>query len=462
MSGNGAGSGHDEGVSRSITRPVVKVLIMGAAGRDFHNFNTYFRDNPAYEVVAFTATQIPGIANRQYPPQLAGSIYPLGIPIHSEHALEDLIHQHQIDQVIFAYSDVSHETVMHIASRVLACGADFRLLGPRSTMLRAHKPVISITAVRTGCGKSQTTRYIGRLLRQAGFRVAVVRHPMPYGDLKIQAVQRFAVYDDLDRESCTIEEREEYEPLIANGLAVYAGIDYAAILRRAESEADIILWDGGNNDFSFYQPDLSIVVVDPHRAGDETLYHPGETNLRMADIVIINKIDSADPAKVESVRSAIATANPAATVVLANSRITSEPPDQIYGQKVLVIEDGPTITHGQMAYGAGVIAAERQGARELVDPRPYATGSIAETFRKWPQIGPLLPAMGYSQEQIEELEDTINRTPADRVVFGTPIDLRRFMTLNKPAVRIFYELEEIHPQLELILKERLPWPGKLS
>ncbi|NCA98348.1 MAG: GTPase [Clostridia bacterium] len=435
---------------------------MGAAGRDFHNFNTYFRDRPAYEVVAFTATQIPGIADRRYPTELAGPRYPLGIPIHPEQDLADLIRHHQIDQVIFAYSDVSHETVMHVASQVLACGADFRLLGPHTTMLRSQKPVVAITAVRTGCGKSQTTRYIGRLLLQAGFRVAIVRHPMPYGDLKVQAVQRFATYDDLDRESCTIEEREEYEPLIANGLAVFAGIDYEAILRRAERQADIILWDGGNNDFSFYRPDLSIVVVDPHRAGDETLYHPGETNLRMADVVIINKIDSADPAKVESVRTAIAAANPAATVVLANSRITSDPPDQIHGQRVLVIEDGPTITHGQMAYGAGVIAAERQGARELVDPRPYASGSIAETFRKWPQIGPLLPAMGYSQEQIEELESTINLTPADRVIFGTPIDLRRFMTLNKPAVRIFYELEEIHPQLESILKERLPWPGKLS
>jgi len=460
MAGNAAGPGHNEGASQSIAKPPVKVLIMGAAGRDFHNFNTYFRDNPDYEIVAFTATQIPGIANRQYPPELAGPLYPLGIPIHLEQNLESLIRQQGIDQVVFAYSDVSHETVMHVASRVLACGADFRLLGPRATMLRAKKPVISITAVRTGCGKSQTTRYIGRLLRQAGFQVAVVRHPMPYGDLKIQAVQRFAIYDDLERESCTIEEREEYEPLIANGLAVYAGIDYTAILHRAEQDADVILWDGGNNDFSFYQPDLNIVVVDPHRAGDETRYHPGETNLRMADVVIINKIDSADPAKVEAVRTSIAAVNPAARVILANSRITSEPPDQIHGQRVLVIEDGPTITHGQMAYGAGVIAAERQGASELVDPRPYATGSIAETFHKWPQIGPLLPAMGYSQEQIGELEDTINRTPADRVVFGTPIDLRRFMTLNKPAVRIFYELEEIHPQLETILKERLPWPGK--
>lgn len=437
-----------------------KVLIMGAAGRDFHNFNTCFRDNPDYEVVAFTATQIPGIANRIYPPELSGPRYPQGIPIHPEQELESLIRQQGIDQVIFAYSDVSHETVMHLASRVLANGADFRLLGPHSTMLRAKKPVLSITAVRTGCGKSQTTRYLGRLLRQAGFQVAVVRHPMPYGNLKIQAVQRFGTFDDLWREACTIEEREEYEPLIASGLAVYAGIDYAAILQRAEQEADIILWDGGNNDFSFYQPDLSLVVVDPHRAGDETRYHPGETNLRMADIVIINKIDSADPASVEAVRLAVAAANPAARVILANSRITSEPADQIHGQRVLVIEDGPTITHGQMAYGAGIIAAERQGASELVDPRPYASGSITETFRKWPQIGPLLPAMGYSQTQIQELEETINRTPADRVVFGTPIDLRRFMTLNKPAVRIFYELEEIQPQLETILKEWLPWPEK--
>jgi len=326
MSGHRAGPGDDDRISRGPLAPPIRVLIMGAAGRDFHNFNTFFRDNPAYEVVAFTATQIPGIANRKYPPELSGPRYPQGIPIHPELELENLIHQHAVDQVIFAYSDVSHETVMHVASRVLAGGADFRLLGPRATMLRAKKPVISITAVRTGCGKSQTTRYIGRLLRQAGFRVAVVRHPMPYGDLKIQAVQRFATYDDLERESCTIEEREEYEPLIANGLAVYAGIDYTAILHRAEQESDVILWDGGNNDFSFYQPDLNIVVVDPHRAGDETHYHPGETNLRMADVVIINKIDSADPAKVEAVRTAIAVVNPAARVILANSTITSEPP----------------------------------------------------------------------------------------------------------------------------------------
>lgn len=441
-------------------RSSVKVLIMGAAGRDFHNFNTVFRGNPDYEVVAFTATQIPGIANRLYPPELAGPRYPQGIPIHPEVELESLIQQLGVDQVIFAYSDVSHEAVMHVASRVLASGADFRLLGPKSTMLASRKPVISITAVRTGCGKSQTTRYLGRLLKQAGFRVAVVRHPMPYGNLTVQSVQRFTTYDDLRLESCTIEEREEYEPLIANGLSVYAGIDYAAILQQAENEADVILWDGGNNDFSFFRPDLRIVVVDPHRAGDETRYHPGETNLRMADVVIINKIDSANPAKVEAVRQSIASVNPAASVVMANSRITCDPPDQIHGRRVLVIEDGPTITHGQMAFGAGVLAAERQGASELVDPRPFATGSIAETFGKWAQIGPLLPAMGYSAEQVRELEAAINRTPADLVVLGTPIDLRRFMTLNKPAVRVFYELEEIHPQLEGILQKLLPWPGK--
>lgn len=441
-------------------RSSVKVLIMGAAGRDFHNFNTVFRGNPDYEVVAFTATQIPGIANRLYPPELAGPRYPQGIPIHPEVELESLIQQLGVDQVIFAYSDVSHEAVMHVASRVLASGADFRLLGPKSTMLASRKPVISITAVRTGCGKSQTTRYLGRLLKQAGFRVAVVRHPMPYGNLTVQSVQRFTTYDDLRLESCTIEEREEYEPLIANGLSVYAGIDYAAILQQAENEADVILWDGGNNDFSFFRPDLRIVVVDPHRAGDETRYHPGETNLRMADVVIINKIDSADPAKVTVVRQSIASINPAASVVMAISRITCDPPDQIHGRRVLVIEDGPTITHGQMAFGAGVLAAERQGASELVDPRPFAAGSIAETFRKWPQIGPLLPAMGYSAEQVSELEAAINRTPADLVVLGTPIDLRRFMTLNKPTVRVFYELEEIHPQLEGILQKLLPWPGK--
>jgi len=432
-----------------------RVIIMGAAGRDFHNFNTYFRNNPEYKVVAFTATQIPGIESRLFPPVLAGPAYPEGIPIFPEAELPRLIREHQVNQVVFAYSDVSHLHVMHTASLVLACGADFRLLGPKNTMVRSVHPVISVTAVRTGCGKSQTTRYVGRLLRGFGLKVAVIRHPMPYGNLAEQVTQRFAEYGDLDRHRCTIEEREEYEPLINAGLVVYAGVDYEAILRLAESESDVVIWDGGNNDFPFYKPDLQIVVTDPHRAGDETSYYPGETNLRMADIVIVNKVDSAESRKVSAVEAAIKAANPGAKIILANSLISVEQPERVKGARVLVIEDGPTITHGQMAYGAGVIAAERLDAAELVDPRPYAVGSIAETFRKWPQLTRLLPAMGYSAVQIKELEQTINQSPADLVIIGTPIDLRRFMNIEKPAVRVRYDLEEIDPQLEGLVKKAL-------
>ena len=434
-----------------------RIIIMGAAGRDFHNFNTYFLENPAYQVVAFTATQIPGIESRVYPASLAGPAYPQGIPIFPEGDLPRLIKLFDADQVVFAYSDVSHTQVMHAASLVLACGADFRLMGPKSTMIKSRHPVVAITAVRTGCGKSQTTRYLGRILKEAGWQIAIVRHPMPYGNLESQVAQRFASYEDLDTHLCTIEEREEYEPLIDNGMVVYAGVDYAEILRQAESEADLIIWDGGNNDFPFYAPDLHIVVVDPHRAGDESNYYPGETNLRMADIVIINKIDSADSDKVEAVKAAIASYNPQAAVILANSHISVETPELVKGKRVLVIEDGPTITHGLMPYGAGVIAAERLGASELIDPRPYAVGSIADTYKKWPQLTCLIPAMGYSEMQISELQQTINNSPADLVIIGTPIDLRRFMRIDKPAVRVRYDLEEINPQLEKLLKAKLPF-----
>lgn len=433
-----------------------RVIIMGAAGRDFHNFNTYFRDNPAYEVVAFTATQIPDIEGRLYPPGLAGKAYPQGIPIYAEEELPELIKKHRVDQVVFAYSDVSHEYIMHKASLVLACGADFRLMGPETTMLKSKRPVVAVTAVRTGSGKSQTTRYVAELLTKAGKKVAIIRHPMPYGDLEEQVAMRFASYDDLDKFKCTIEEREEFEPHIDYGMVVYAGVDYEVILRQAEEEADVILWDGGNNDIPFYASDLHIVVVDPHRAGHETSFHPGETNLRMADIAIVNKIDSADPAKVEEVKAAIAANNPAATVILANSPITVEDPDSVKGKKVLVVEDGPTLTHGNMAYGAGVIAAEKLGAAELLDPRPYAVGSIKGTFTKYNHISRLLPAMGYGKTQVAELEETINTSPAELVVIGTPIDLRRIMSIDKPAVRVRYDLEEIGtPRLAELLKKIL-------
>ncbi len=429
-----------------------RVIIMGAAGRDFHNFNTYFRDNPAYQVVAFTAAQIPDIEGRVYPPSLAGSRYPEGIPIYAEEELPELIKKFNADQVVFAYSDVPHEYVMHQASLVMACGADFRLMGPKTTMLKSKCPVVAVTAVRTGSGKSQTTRYVAEKLAELGKKVVVIRHPMPYGNLEEQICMRFVTYEDLDRFQCTIEEREEFEPHIDNGIVVYAGIDYEVILRQAEEEADVILWDGGNNDIPFYVSDLHIAIVDPHRAGHETTYHPGETNLRMADMVIINKIDSADPAGVEEVKDAIEKYNPKAAIVLANSLITVDEPELIKGKRVLVVEDGPTLTHGGMAYGAGVIAAEKLGASDLIDPRLYAVGSIKTTFDKYNHLSKLLPAMGYSKNQIQELEETINNSPAEVVVIGTPIDLRRVMSIEKPAVRVRYELEEIGvPQLKELL-----------
>jgi predicted GTPase len=430
-----------------------RILIMGAAGRDFHNFNTYFRGNPEYEVVAFTATQIPDIEGRRYPAELAGEGYPEGIPIYSEEELPELIKRLGVDQVVFAYSDVSHLYVMHKASLVNALGADFRLMGPNKTMLRSTRKVVAVTAVRTGSGKSQTTRYVGRILTEAGKKVAVIRHPMPYGRLEEQVVQRFATYEDLDLHKCTIEEREEYEPHIDMGMVVYAGVDYETILRRAEQEADIILWDGGNNDLPFYYTDLHIVVVDPHRAGHETTYHPGETNLRRADIAVINKVDSADARAVEAVKAAVAANNPGAEIIMANSPITVDEPDLIKGKRVLVVEDGPTLTHGDMAYGAGMIAAEKLGAAQLIDPRPFAVGSIKKTFEKYNHLEKLLPAMGYGQNQIAELAETINRSPAETVIIGTPIDLRRVMKLDKPAVRVRYELEEIGtPRLAELLQ----------
>ena len=432
----------------------IKVIIMGAAGRDFHNFNVYFRDNDAYEVVAFTATQIPGIEGRSYPTELAGSKYPNGIPIYSEEELPGLIKKHDIDQVVFAYSDVSHEYVMHKASLVLANDSDFRLMGPKTTMLEAEVPIVSVCAVRTGSGKSQTSRQVAKILKSKGLNVAAVRHPMPYGDLRKQVCERFASYADLDKYECTIEEREEYEPHIDNGIIVYAGVDYEKILREAETEADVIVWDGGNNDMSFYRPDLNIVVADPHRAGNEMTYYPGETNLRMANVVIINKVDTADPEKVKQVRENIKTVNPNATVLEAASPITADNPDAVRGKRVLAIEDGPTITHGGMPYGAGVLFAKRFGAAELVDPRPYAVGSIKAAYRKYPHLGAVLPALGYGEKQIEELKETIDRTPCDVVVIGTPIDLRRVIAISKPTVRVKYELKVLGPvSLEQILDE---------
>ena len=420
-----------------------KVIIMGAAGRDFHNFNMVYRDNPDYEVVAFTATQIPDIEGRVYPPSLAGKLYPQGIPIHSEDELLDLIQRHKVDEVVFSYSDISHVSVMHKASMVIAAGADFKLLGYESTSLKSKKPVISVCAVRTGVGKSQTTRRVADILRSSGKKVAVVRHPMPYGDLEKQVWQRFATYEDLDIHNCTIEEREEYEPHIDRGIVVYAGVDYGEILKRAEEEADVILWDGGNNDIPFYKSDCKIVLVDPHRPGHELAYHPGEANLRQADIIVINKIDTADPENVEVVRRNIRKANPKAIVVDGASPVFPERPAEIAGKRVLVIEDGPTLTHGEMGYGAGVMAARKNGAAELVDPRPWAVGSIAKTFEKYRHIGPLLPAMGYSPKQVKELEETIAAVDCDLVLIATPIDIRRVIKIDKPSMRVRYELQEI-------------------
>ena len=430
------------------------VLIMGAAGRDFHNFNVYFRDNEQYNVVAFTATQIPNIEGRKYPKELAGKLYPEGIPIYPESELTDLIKEKNVDLVVFAYSDVKHEYVMHKASEVTAAGANFMVMGGKKTMVKSSKPVISILAVRTGCGKSQTTRRVSRILKALGKKVVAIRHPMPYGDLNAQRVQRFATMEDMDKYDCTIEEREEYEPHIAMGNVIYAGVDYEAILREAEKEADIILWDGGNNDMSFYQSDLTITVVDPHRPGHELRYFPGETNLRLADVVVINKIDTAEPENVELVRQNIEAVNPKATVVDAASPIFVDNPDVIRNKRVLVVEDGPTLTHGEMTYGAGVVAAKKFGAAELVDPRPYLVASIEDTFKKYPYIGTLLPAMGYGDKQVADLEETINRTEADSVIIATPIDLRRLIKINKPTTRVRYELQELGtPDLESIVKE---------
>ena len=434
-----------------------RVIIMGAAGRDFHNFNVYFRGNDEYEVVAFTATQIPGIEGRTYPPELAGPNYPNGIPIYPEEELPSLIKKFNVDEVVFAYSDVSHEYVMHKASIALAAGADFRLMGPSTTMLKAKVPVVSVCAVRTGSGKSQTSRKVAKILRSNGYRVVVIRHPMPYGDLRKQVCQRFATFEDLDKYECTIEEREEYEPHIRNGVIVYAGVDYEKILREAEKEADVIVWDGGNNDLPFYKPDLHIVVADPHRPGHELKYHPGEANLRMANVVVINKVDTAETENIEKVENNVKKANPNAIIVKAASPMKVDNPELIKGKRALVIEDGPTLTHGEMPYGIATIAAKKLGASEIVDPRPYAVGSIVEAYKKYKHLGAILPALGYGEHQIRELEETINATPCDVVVVGTPIDLRRIVKINKPAVYVRYELEEVgSPNLEEILNKHFP------
>ena len=419
-----------------------KVIILGAAGRDFHNFNCVYRDDPGHQVVAFTATQIPDIAGRRYPAELAGSLYPEGIPIVAEEDFERRVRDEGIDEVVFAYSDVSHEHVMHLGSRAIAAGADYRILGADATMLVSRVPVVSVCAVRTGAGKSQTTRRVAKVLQDRGLRVVAIRHPMPYGDLVKQRVQRFATVEDLDLHDCTIEEREEYEPHIVSGTIVYAGVDYADILAAAEKEADVILWDGGNNDLPFYRADPEIVVVDPHRPGHELRYFPGEANLRRANVVVINKVSTAPDKGLETVRANVAKLNPGATVIEADSPITVSEPDAIAGKRVLVIEDGPTLTHGEMTYGAGAVAAREHGAAELVDPRPYAVGTIAETFKKYPQTEDVLPAMGYGDDQIRELEATIRATPCDLVIIGTPVDLRRLVKIDKPAVRVTYDLVE--------------------
>jgi predicted GTPase len=431
-----------------------RVVIMGAAGRDFHNFNVRYRDEADFQVVAFTATQIPGIEGRLYPPELAGPLYPDGIPIVPEESMEELVRNENVDEVVFAYSDVSHETVMHVGSRVIAAGADYVLLGPRSTEIPAKVPVVAVCAVRTGSGKSQTTRAVTRILKAAGKRVAVVRHPMPYGDLVAQAVQRFETYEDLLAADATIEEREEYEPHIEQGSIVYAGVDYGRILQRAEADADVVIWDGGNNDLPFYLPDVHITVADPLRVGHEMRYHPGEANLRTADVVVINKVDSAEPEDVVTLEKTVQQVNPKAQIVRAESPITVSE-GSLAGKRVLVVEDGPTLTHGEMGYGAGVVAARRYGA-QLVDPRPWAAGSIAQVYDRYPHIGALLPAMGYSDAQRRELAETINSADADVVLVATPIDLRKLFEINKPAVRASYELRETStPTLEDILTQRL-------
>ncbi|SHJ76246.1 Predicted GTPase [Malonomonas rubra DSM 5091] len=435
---------------------VKNVLIMGAAGRDFHDYNTLFRNSREVRVVAFTATQIPLIENRIYPPELAGKRYPEGIPIFAEAQLPELIHRLKVDQVVFAYSDISYADLMHRAALVQACGADFKIPGTRSTMLASKRPVVAVCAVRTGCGKSSTTRHVCRVLQQLGKRFVIVRHPMPYGDLRKQRVQRFSRYEDFDLHRCTIEEREEYEPLVEEGFIVYAGVDYAAILKEAETEAEVIIWDGGNNDTPFFRPDVHITLLDPHRAGHETLYYPGETNLRMADIAIINKIDSAGLEKVEQVRRQVEAINPGATLLLADSKVELEQGKNIRGKRVLVVEDGPSLTHGGMPFGAGVVAAREHGAAQIVDPRPYACGAIRDTYQHYPHLQRALPAMGYSKEQIADLEATITRADCDLVLFATPIDLRRLIRIDKPSLRVRYRYSDHgDPTLSEALKARL-------
>jgi len=435
---------------------VEKVIIMGAAGRDFHNFNIYFKDNPRYKVIAFTAAQIPMIEGRLYSPELAGKFYPEGIPVYNEADLADLIRKHQVDLVAFSYSDVPYVEVMHKASIAMAEGADFIFIGATYTMLKSQKPVIAVCAVRTGCGKSQTTHKVCAILQKIGKKVVVVRHPMPYGDLENQVVQRFSSYEDFERQKCTIEEREEYEPIVDQGIVVYGGVDYGQILKSAEGEADLIVWDGGNNDIPFYQPDIHIVLFDPLRAGHELLYYPGETNMLMADIAVINKVDTASLAQIEQVRRNIEKYAPNAEILLAESPVMVRDPDQIKGKKVLVVEDGPTLTHGEMPFGAGVVAAKAFGAIEIVDPRPYAVGSIKETYIRYPNTGPVLPAMGYSKDQIQDLESTINNVDCDLVLFATPIHLTRILSINKVTVRVRYEYKDHdRPLLEEVLLRRL-------
>ncbi len=439
---------------------VEKVIVMGAAGRDFHNFNVYFKDNPRYKVVAFTAAQIPDISQRSYPAALAGGLYPAGVPIFPEADLARLITEHRADLVAFSYSDVPYVELMHKASVAMAHGADFIMIAASYTMLRAAKPVVAVCAVRTGCGKSQTTRKVCTILRRLGRKVVVVRHPMPYGDLLAQEVQRFSSYEDFDLHKCTIEEREEYEPLVDQGITVYAGVDYGKILERAQDEADIIVWDGGNNDTPFYRPDVHIVLFDPHRPGHELLYYPGETNMRMAAIAVINKVDSAHQSQVDQVRANIAAYNPRARIVLATSPVLVSEPERIHGRRVLVVEDGPTLTHGEMPFGAGSIAARAFGASEIVDPRPFAVGSIRSTYRAYPHIGFVLPAMGYSPAQIADLEETINASDCDLVLFATPIQLTRILSVNKPAIRVRYEYEDHgSPTLEEVLLDELKTLG---
>jgi len=432
----------------------INTIIVGAAGRDFHNFNMLYRDNETYNVIAFTAAQIPNIAGRKYPAALAGKSYPKGIPIYEEKDLEQLIRTHHVDEVVFSYSDVTYRHVMSLGSRVTTAGADFKILSAHDTMIKSSKPVISVCAVRTGSGKSQTCRKVSKLLHEFGFRVAAVRHPMPYGDLEKQKVQRFATVGDLKQHKCTIEEMEEYEPHIVSGTIIYAGVDYEAILRQAENDADIIIWDGGNNDLPFYKPDVHIVVADPLRVGDELRYYPSEANLRMADVVVINKIDSATPESVFTLRENIRSVNTKAKIIDAASPIMLEHSELVAGKSVLVIEDGPTLTHGEMKFGAGTVAAQKFGAAKIIDPRPYATGEIRKTYESYPNIGVLLPAMGYSDRQIRDLETTINKVPCDVVIVGTPIDLKRIVKIKKPALRVTYELEEIgEPSLRTILRQ---------